>query len=98
MKAASCLLVACTGAAAAAMQSGEPSPYGTPRYRVISHTVDAGGGESGNDGWRVAGTIGQPDADPLLPARGGRFRLDAGFWTFAPGRGTSLFADGFESP
>jgi hypothetical protein len=66
---------------------------------VPSYTVDTGGEHSGGGGFSVVGSIGQLDADPLHPARGGRYTLIGGF---IPGAVTSgsqgdvLFADGFE--
>ena len=41
-------------------------------------TIDGGGGTSTGGGFAVSGTIGQPDAGPVLS--GGTFQLTGGFW------------------
>jgi hypothetical protein len=43
-------------------------------------TVDSGGGTSTGTGYKLNGTIGQPDAGPLS---GGNFKLTGGFWVIA---------------
>jgi len=51
------------------------------------YTIDGGGGTFSTGGtFQLAGTIGQPDAGPVMT--GGRFALTGGFWpaaTFLPG-------------
>jgi hypothetical protein len=67
---------------------------------VVTRQVIAGGGGSSAGGvFRVDGTIGQPDADPLHPTTGGVYAIIGGFWpgltNATPGTGT-IFANGFE--
>jgi hypothetical protein len=69
-------------------------PSTLPRF-----TIDAGGGRSAGGGFTITGTIGQSDAEPLQPARGGAFTLVSGFWGVAaslPAPGGAIFRDGFE--
>jgi len=47
---------------------------------IPRHTVDGGGGTSGNAEFRVRGTVGQPEASQS-PAGGVHWRLRGGFWT-----------------
>jgi hypothetical protein len=54
-------------------------------------TVDGGGGRSQNARWTLTGTVGQPDAAPLL--YGARYSVGGGFWTDLQPR---IFHDGFE--
>lgn len=54
-------------------------------------TVDGGGGRSQSARYTLVGTIGQPDAVPLL--EGGEYRLGGGFWADVQPR---IFRDGFE--
>ncbi|MBC8218615.1 MAG: hypothetical protein H8E73_09130 [Planctomycetes bacterium] len=51
------------------------------RYKIISHTMDGGGGTSRGKQFVISGTIGQPDADW---ARGKRFEMLGGFWPGGP--------------
>lgn len=44
------------------------------------HTMDAGGGTSTGGIYEITGTIGQPDAGPLM--QGGDVALQGGFWAF----------------
>jgi hypothetical protein len=70
------------------------SVLGDGTYAVPFFSLDAGGGESAGGGFRVLGTIGQPDAAVLSePATG--YTLVGG----VRGRlsGFALFRDGFES-
>ena len=65
----------------------------------LERAVFSGGGESGGGGFRVRGTIGQADTDPLQPATGGNFALSGGFWPGVappPPAGDAVFANGFE--
>lgn len=48
-------------------------------YAIPWHTVDAGGGTSSDAGYTLSGTIGQPDAGPVLA--GGGYSLTGGFWS-----------------
>jgi hypothetical protein len=75
-----CLAVGATGLAGA--------------QTLVRSTVDAGGGVSAGAGYRLHGTIGQPDAQA---SAGGVYRLMGGFWvpTLAP-QGDALFGNGFE--
>lgn len=41
-------------------------------------TVDGGGGTSSGGAFEVSGTIGQPDAGPVMS--GGAFQITGGFW------------------
>lgn len=58
-----------------------------------------GGGSSSGGAFRIDGTIGQADADPLHPATGGGFAISGGFWPglvpIAPGA-DAIFANGYE--
>ena len=58
---------------------------------ITRWTVDGGGGRSQGARYTVVGTIGQPDAVPLLLR--GRYRLGGGFWTNLD---AGIFRDGFE--
>ena len=50
-----------------------------PTYLDISWwTVDGGGGRCQGGNYVVSGTIGQPDASPLM--HGGSFIVSGGFW------------------
>ncbi len=51
-------------------------------YDLTWWTVDSGGGSSVGSGYRLNGTIGQPDAGLLS---GGNYRLEGGYWNSAPG-------------
>lgn len=51
------------------------------RYKIISHTIDGGGGTSRGGRFVVTGTIGQPDADW---ARGETYEILGGFWPGGP--------------
>ena len=42
------------------------------------YTIDGGGGQSGDGTFELKGTIGQPDAGPVMT--GGNFELAGGFW------------------
>jgi hypothetical protein len=47
-------------------------------YTISWWTVDGGGGTSTNGGYSLSGTIGQPDAGPVLT--NGGYTLAGGFW------------------
>ena len=52
-------------------------------YRVSWWTVDSGGGRlSGEGGYSLVGTAGQPDAGP--PLTSASYSLTSGFWSGAP--------------
>ena len=65
---------------------------GAAERQITRWTVDGGGGTSARTRWSVTGTIGQPDAVPLL--YGGRWRLGGGFWADPT---SMIFRDGFEN-
>jgi len=46
-------------------------------FEISWWTVDGGGGSAGGTGYRLSGTLGQPDAGRLT---GGAFTLGGGFW------------------
>src|ERR1043165_7927632 len=48
-------------------------------YAVDWFTIDGGGGTSTGGVYSVSGTIGQPDAGPVLT--GGNYALTGGFWS-----------------
>ena len=50
-------------------------------YDLSWNTIDGGGGTSAGGDFVLSGTIGQPDAGPLLT--GGPYALSGGFW-FGP--------------
>jgi hypothetical protein len=64
---------------------------GAAQQQLTRWTVDGGGGRSQGPRWTVTGTVGQPDAVPLL--YGGQWRLGGGFWADP---GSMIFRDGFE--
>lgn len=68
------------------------------QYVIEDWTVDAGGGRSQGGLYVMEATIGQPDADPLHPARGGPYALTGGYWRTgdAPPAGDRIFRNGFE--
>jgi hypothetical protein len=59
-------------ALAGTAQAGGPS--------IDRFTIDSGGGTSAGGDWSLTGTIGQPDAGPVLV--GADLSLEPGFWTF----------------
>jgi hypothetical protein len=68
-------------------------------YRIVSSTLDGGTPQTSihpASGYRVRGTIGQPDA---ATSSAGAIRVEGGFWPSKdlPPVGP-IFADGFESP
>lgn len=65
---------------------------GLAQQQLNKQTVDSGGGRSTSARYELTGTVGQPDAVPLLSSA--RYRLGGGFWTSLPSDG--IFADGFE--
>jgi hypothetical protein len=69
--------------------------------RLQRGLIAAGGGISEAGEFRVQGSVGQFDADPLQPAGGGEFAVTGGFWAglssaVAP-PGDAVFSDGFET-
>lgn len=68
-------------------------------FAIPRHVIANGGGDSSGGVFRIQGTIGQADADPLQPSTGGVYGITGGFW---PGNaaitpsGDALFANGFE--
>ena len=56
-------------------------PAGTAQFALDWWTTDGGGGTSTGRVYAVTGTVGQPDAGPVLS--GGPFTLTGGFWAFA---------------
>jgi hypothetical protein len=50
------------------------------QYSIDWFTIDGGGGASTGGVYAVSGTIGQPDAGPIMS--GGNFTLTGGFWAF----------------
>jgi len=60
-------------------------------YAINWYTVDGGGGVSSGGQYRVAGTIGQPDAGRLA---GGSFAINGGFWQPAVTCAEDLNGDG----
>jgi hypothetical protein len=72
---------------------------GGNNYAVSWFSVDAGAGTATGGSYRVQGTIGQADADPLHPATAGPYELVGGFWAVpATIPEDALFSDGFELP
>lgn len=57
-------------------------------YEVFWYTVDGGGGTSSGGGYRLDGTIGQPDAGSQ---QGGVYELAGGFWAGLASALHSLF-------
>ncbi len=47
-------------------------------YNLSWWTVDGGGGALSGSGYHLSGTIGQPEAAPVMSATG--YRLAGGFW------------------
>lgn len=80
-------------AAAEAPRQGAPA---------IERSVIAGGSAEASGGaFRLRGSAGQVDAEPLQPARGGVYALSGGFWlpagSSAPPPAPLIFRNGFES-
>ena len=74
---------------------------GTGNYASPRHVIASGGGSSSGGAFAVRGSIGQSDADPLQPSRGGVFAITGGFWPgIAPSapQGELIFRDGFDTP
>jgi hypothetical protein len=65
------LVAAILGAGAVLAQTGGG-------YDLTWGTIDAGGGGSAGGGYRLTGTLGQPDAGATL--NGGGYSLSGGFW------------------
>lgn len=62
-------------------------------HTVRTESVDAGGERTKSGSFRLAGTIGQPDAVKL---QGGAFTLHGGLWPSVEPE-QPIFTDGFES-
>lgn len=91
------LALAGTAAGAPARDGAEATLGGGPV--VDRHVLAGGGGSSTGGAFRIDGTIGQVDADPLHPASGGAFAISGGFWAGlapTPPSGEAVFANGFE--
>ncbi len=59
-------------------------------YDITWWTVDGGGGGSSTGGdYSLAGTIGQPDAEPALT--GGGYALTGGFWGIGAAAGHRIY-------
>ncbi|MBM4108262.1 MAG: hypothetical protein FJ255_05545 [Phycisphaerae bacterium] len=54
------------------------APATLAQLSIDWHTIDGGGGTSAGGSFTVSGTIGQPDAGPVMS--GGVFALTGGFW------------------
>ena len=52
-------------------------------YEVAWYTIDGGGGTSAGGIYSLSGTIGQPDAGPVMS--GGIYTLTGGFWAGSAG-------------
>jgi hypothetical protein len=50
-------------------------------YQIVWSTIDGGGGQSAGGQYKLAGTIGQPDA---AYSAGGNYELLGGFWPGGP--------------
>lgn len=62
--------------------TGSTAHGGPGRYSLAWHTVDGGGVTFSTGGaFTLGGTIGQPDAGPVMS--GGEFQLIGGFWAAA---------------
>jgi hypothetical protein len=55
------------------------APAAMAQFSISWSTIDSGGGTSSGGAFSVSGTIGQPDAGPVLS--GGQFTVVGGFWT-----------------
>ena len=68
-------------------------------YDLHWNTQDAGGSlASGNNGYSLAGTIGQPDASPGAPMTGtGNLVVRGGFWAGLHVGSDTIFQSGFET-
>lgn len=80
-------------AAAEAPRQGMPA--------IERSVIAAGSAESSGGAFRLRGSAGQVDAEPLQPARGGVYALTGGFWTparsDAPPPAPLIFRNGFEA-
>ena len=56
-------------------------------YDISWWTIDGGSNTSSGGSYSLSGTTGQPDSGILT---GGTYKLEGGFWVFAPG---ATFAD-----
>jgi hypothetical protein len=48
------------------------------QYSIDWHTIDGGGGTSSGGAFSLSGTVGQPDAGPVMA--NGSFSITGGFW------------------
>ncbi len=89
------------GLAALLLASALGAAEANENLRLDRGLVAAGGGRSEGGEFRVQGSAGQFDAEPLQPSSGGAFSLTGGFWaglSTAPAPpGSALFEDGFEA-
>jgi hypothetical protein len=65
-------------------------------YRLERSSIDAGGGRSSAEGYALEGSIGQPDAGPVLTGDG--YALQGGLLPRGPSppQAADVFSDGFE--
>ena len=72
----------CAALLCALLVAGGVSAMSRASYDLSWWTVDGGGATfSEGGGYELSGTIGQPDAGPVL--EGGNYRLVGGFWAGA---------------
>ena len=70
-------ILCCICVAGLAMFAG-PVTATAQSFSMDWYTIDGGGGQSGDGTFELKGTIGQPDAGPVMT--GGNFELAGGFW------------------
>ncbi len=65
-------------------------------YTLVRETLDGGSGARSGPHFTLQGTIGQPDAAPLVA--GNHYRLSPGFWSDSVNQPSAdgLFRDSFE--
>lgn len=92
------LLALCALLASQLAAAGDPTAKGGG-YQIEQYSIDGGSGDSSAGAYRISGSIGQADADPLGPASGGSYSLSGGVWAAIPPPSPPtdpLFASGFE--
>lgn len=78
--AALALLLLLAGSAPLLAQDPPAAPDAPAAYGLAWYTIDGGGHASATGGpYTLAGTMGQPDAGPIMA--GGPYSLSGGFWT-----------------
>jgi hypothetical protein len=87
------LALACLPFAPSAAAS-PPRLAAQPQLQWWTH--DAGGGAVVASGFRLDGTVGQPDTGPALVLQAGTLQLRTGYWGGLRAFTPILFADGFE--